>query len=244
MGFRSVLAALVALAGCSTPAGSGQPAAAPEAAPVTTAAGAPAPAEPVRDRMFKHFIRIAALERALVEGDDEAVRQHAVELGKPRTGDPDEWAPHVANFRRAAGAVVRAPNHREAAIATATVVGQCGACHAAFAVTIADREVPDPPGNATVAQKMKRHQWATDLLRTGLVFSSDRLWTRGAAALSDAALHPAEVTGPGPVDPEIAVLVGHVRQLAGDARAAPADQRQGIYGAVLGTCVRCHDKLK
>ena len=216
---------------------SSPPTAAPEAAPA-------APEKPLADQMFEHFMRVTALEHAVIEGDQTKIREHATALAKPRSGDPPEWATEVEHFQRAVGAVLNAADLKNAAIATATVVHQCGSCHSKFGIALDDEHVPSPPPNATVEQKMRRHEWATDLMRTSLVFSSDALWKQGADNLGTAALHPSEVTGDGPIDPDVVELVRDVRELATEAASAPPENRQGIYGAVLATCAGCHAKTR
>jgi cytochrome c553 len=194
--------------------------------------------------MLQHFVRVAALERAVIDDDMEEVRKHAKAIKQGRTGDPASWAPYVSYLHRAADAVLRAPDMDQAAIATATVVGQCGRCHKALGVGLKGNKGGDAPADATVAQKMRRHQWATDVLRTGIVFSSDELWVRGAKVLASSPLHTSEVSGAGPIEPKVAEHVTILRKLAEIAVTAKPEERQGTYGAILRTCTNCHQKAR
>ena len=190
--------------------------------------------------MRQHFERVAALERAVIDDRMDDVRKQATAIIEARTGDPDEWAPYVGYLRRAAESVLRAPDMTQAAIATATVVGQCGRCHTALDVALSKDKVDDVPPDATLAEQMRRHQWATDALRTAIVFSSDELWLRGAEVLAVSPLDASELDDDTPLDPKIEAHIRDLRQLAAIALAAPADERQGTYGAILRTCANCH----
>jgi hypothetical protein len=189
--------------------------------------------------MLQHFVRVAALERAVIDDDLDEARTQATEIMKARTGDPEEWAPYVGYLHRAAESVLSAPDMTQAAIATATVVGQCGRCHIALGVELST-DIEDTPPDTTLEEKMRRHQWSTDVLRTAIVFSSDELWQRGAETLADSPLDASEVSDDESLDPGVAVHVRDLRQLANLAVAASPDERQGTYGAILRTCANCH----
>lgn len=190
--------------------------------------------------MLQHFVQVAALERAVIDDDLDEVRRQATEITKARTGDPDEWGPYVGYLHRAAESVLDAADMTEAAIATATVVGQCGRCHAALGVELSTDELDEAPPDVTLDDKMRRHQWATDVLRTAIVFSSDKLWDHGARTLAESPLDPSEVSDAETLDPGVAEHVRDLRELANLAVTATPDERQGTYGAILRTCANCH----
>jgi hypothetical protein len=195
------------------------------------------------DWMLRHFVRVAALEKAVIDERLDEAHQHAQALTAVRTADPEEWTTYSGYLRRAAASVVKAKTMKDAANATAVVVAQCGRCHKALGVEPDTTRVGDPPPDATLDQKMKRHQWATDVLRSAIVFSSKELWAKGAKALVEAPLHASEIDGGDP-GTEIAEAIRNLRALAKIATTAPLDQWPGTYGAILRTCVKCHKKAR
>ena len=198
------------------------------------------PEESGKTRMLEHFLELASIERALIRGDLAAVKTHADALAAPRSNDPADWAPHVADIKKAAKAVGAADTVAAATTLTTEVVKTCATCHEAFNVEFEPTWVPDPPPPTNVEQKMRRHQWGLDLMRLSLMFKHDELWLRATKVLTSAPLHPSEITSPGTIDVAVVKRANALRDLARAAGQVAPAERFATYGALLHTCVGCH----
>ncbi len=197
------------------------------------------------EQMADHFDEGLAIRDALIEGDLDAARRRARSLveRKPEAL-PAQAAGYVAEFRAAAQAVWEAPDRGTLARAVGRLAASCGACHRGSNVHVEFEPPAPPPADPGVAGHMWRHLWAADRLWEGLVGPSDEAWTRGTAALADAALRPEVLSPDIPVYPRIEALAHRVHALAeegstaGDTRA-----RIDVYAGLLATCARCHGLL-
>ncbi len=205
----------------------------------TSSAGATA------EQMVKHFDEALAIRDALIEGDLEAARRRARSLGERKPEAlPAQAAGYVAEFRAAAQAVWEAPDRGTLARAVGRLAASCGDCHRGSNVRVELEPPAPPPTDPGVTGHMWRHLWAADRLWEGLVVPSDEAWTRGTAALADAALRPEALSPDLPVYPRIEALAQRVHVLAEEgSKAVDRRARIDIYAGLLATCARCHGLL-
>ena len=192
------------------------------------------------DRMVGHFIEIAAMERSLVNGDLADLRARAQLLVEQSTEDPDDWGEYLQRFRRAAAQMTTTYDVAAAAAALASTASECGACHRAQGMRLEPPPLPNPAEPTTVAERMGRHQWATDLLRSAIVFSHADMWAEGTRIMAEAPLDMRELSGEGPIDAAIAAKIARVRTLGNGAATATVSEWEQIYGDLLETCASCH----
>ena len=85
----------------------------------------------VAAHMSEHFSRASDLQRAVVNGDMEAVGGTANWLAEhsKMSGAPASWDPYLAEMRAAAEVAAEAPDLYTAAKATSRVGAACGDCH-------------------------------------------------------------------------------------------------------------------
>jgi hypothetical protein len=190
------------------------------------------------DSMVGHFIEITAIERALVDGDLDEVHARANKL--VAADHPEEWGTNLERFREAAGELARSVDVATAAMAMSDTVGQCGACHRGMGVAHEPPPLPEPADASSVEVRMKRHQWATDLLRTAIVFSHEGMWNEGVRIMTDAPLDPSELSGEGAIDPNLVAWIDNVRALGTAASGATSADWGTIYGDLLTNCAGCH----
>lgn len=190
------------------------------------------------DRMVGHFIEITAAERALVDGDLDVVHVRAGEMADAE--HPAEWGANLIRFREAAGNLRSAQDVSTAAMAMSDTVSECGSCHRAMGVSHEPPPLPQPADASSVEVRMKRHQWATDLLRTAIVFSHEGMWNEGVRIMTEAPLDPSELSGEGRIDPDLVAWIDNVRALGAAAGQASTADWGTIYGDLLTNCAGCH----
>ncbi len=199
--------------------------------------------EEIAAHMSEHFGRASDLQRAVVNGDMEAIEGTANWLAEhsKMSGAPASWDPYLAELRTAAEVAVAAPDLYTAAQATARVGAACGDCHKAHgAVVELSVEGALAEGGDAVAH-MQRHVWASARLWEGLVVPSAEVWQTGAKALDEVPLVPEEVTDDQEIMTEIQLVANRVHELGAAARQAlDPDMRAATYGELLATCSRCH----
>jgi len=202
----------------------------------------PEPAE-IAAHMSEHFSRAADLQRAVVNGDMEAVEGTANWLAEhsKMSAAPESWDPYLAEMRAAAEVAAGSPDLYTAAKATARVGAACGDCHKGHGATVKfsiDGALAE--GGDTEAH-MNRHVWASARLWEGLVVPSAEVWQTGAKALDEVPLVPEEVTDDDELMTEIQLTANRVHELGAAARQAlDPDMRAATYGELLATCSRCH----
>ena len=202
----------------------------------------PEPAE-VAAHMSEHFNRASDLQRAVVNGDMEAVAGAANWLAEhsKMSGAPASWDPYLAEMRAAAEVAAGSQDIYSAAKATARVGAACGDCHQGHGATVRfsiDGALAE--GGDAVAH-MQRHVWASARLWEGLVVPSAEVWQTGAKALDEVPLVPEEVTDDDELMTEVQLTANRVHELGAGARQAlDPDMRAATYGELLATCSRCH----
>jgi cytochrome c553 len=193
--------------------------------------------------MSEHFTRASDLQRAVVNGDMDAVSGAANWLAEhsKMSGAPASWDPYLAEMRTAAEVAAESPDLSTAAKATAHVGAACGDCHKGHGATVKfsiDEALAE--GGDAVAH-MKRHVWASARLWEGLVVPSAEVWQTGAKAFDEVPLVPEEVTDDDELMTEAKLTADRVHELGAGARQAlDSDSRAATYGELLATCSRCH----
>ncbi len=197
----------------------------------------------VAAHMSEHFGRASDLQRAVVNGDMEAIEGTANWLAEHSklSGAPASWDPYLAEMRTAAEVAAEAPDLYTAAQATARVGAACGDCHKAHgAVVELSVEGALAEGGDAVAH-MQRHVWASERLWEGLVVPSAEVWQSGAKAFDEVPLVPEEVSDEQEIKTEIQLVANRVHELGAMARQAlDPTMRAATYGELLATCFRCH----
>ena len=210
-----------------------------------TACGQDRPPEPaeVAAHMSEHYSRALDLQRAVVNGDMEAVEGTANWLAEhsKMSGAPASWDPYLAEMRAAAEVAAEAPDLYTAAKATARVGAACGDCHKGHGATVKfSIEGAMAEGGDAVAH-MNRHVWASARLWEGLVVPSAEVWQTGAKALDEVPLVPEELTDDDELMTEVQLTANRVHELGSAARQAlDPNMRAATYGELLATCSRCH----
>ena len=202
----------------------------------------PEPAEVVA-HMSEHFSRASDLQRAVVNGDMEAVEGTANWLAdhSKMSGAPASWDPYLAELRTAAEVAVQAPDLYTAAKATARVGAACGDCHKGHGATVKFSIEGALAEGGDAAAHMMRHVWASARLWEGLVVPSAEVWQTGAKALDEVPLVPEELTDDDELMTEVQLTANRVHELGAAARQAlDPDMRAATYGELLATCSRCH----
>jgi hypothetical protein len=229
------------------PASADQPAsaAAPEPA---AAAPDPSPKTELATAMTEHFAQASALERAVIDGDLEAVATHAAWLVDelPAASFPPAWQPAVQRMQKAAakaGEAASADDLAAAATATAEVIAACGSCHASTGGGPKFDDVD--PGTAPVGDdsknRMLRHQWAAERMREGMIGPSEPRWLAGAGAVSVAPPEPCPIENAEILADEVLQLREKIYELGAQASVTQGlDARAAVYGEYLSTCAGCH----
>jgi cytochrome c553 len=195
--------------------------------------------------MRDHYDDLRVIQRHLVEGDLDTVRDYAFSIAVDRP-DPElaAWSGHLARMRAAAEALGMATGVGEAARREPLLAAVCGACHRETGTT-ADLEIaPLPPNDATALARMDRHQWAADRLWQALVMSSDRAWRDGLDVLAETPLPTIELITVAAPDaaPSIEQLGKRLQRMARRARSVGALERRAVeYGEILVVCASCHE---
>lgn len=210
-----------------------------------TACGQDRPPEPaeVAAHMSEHYSRALDLQRAVVNGDMEAVEGTANWLAEhsKMSGAPASWDPYLAEMRAAAEVAAGAPDLYTAAKATARVGAACGDCHKGHGATVKFSIEGALAEGGDAEAHMNRHVWASARLWEGLVVPSAEVWQMGAKALDEVPLVPEELTDDDEVMTEVQLTANRVHELGAGARQAlDPDMRAATYGELLATCSRCH----
>jgi cytochrome c553 len=215
-------------------------------------AAAPADAAPLvsdarlKEHMQKHFATIREIQRAVISGDLKTARERARWLRSHR--EPailDDWRSHVEAAYRAAERLEKAPDLAAAAVLSAELAGQCGACHESTrAITTFEWTLP-PAAGPELKTIMQRHQWAAERLWEGVVGPSDDRWYEGADMLAELGLDAEGLFGHLPEAHAIRASATQVRMTADEARKTrSAKERVRVYGELLQGCVGCHTRTR
>jgi hypothetical protein len=220
---------------------------APAVAP-TPAAAEPNAKPELATAMTEHFAQATALERAVIDGDLEAIATHAAWLVDelPAASFPPAWQPAVQRMQKAAakaGEAASADDLAAAASATGEVVAACGSCHASTGGGPKFDDVD--PGSVPVGDdsknRMLRHQWAAERMREGMIGPSEPRWKLGAGAVSVAPPEPCPIENAEILADEVLQLREKIYEIGAKASATEGlDARAGVYGEYLSTCAGCH----
>lgn len=224
---------------CLVVVGCGSRAAAPRDAAVTVARQ-----DTLALHMRERYADLRIMERHLVDGDLDTVRDYARGLARARTPDAlAAWTAELATMRRAAEALGVAATTEAAATSTAALAIACGGCHVA---TGADLELAPPPlpsDQPDPLARMAHHQWAADRIWYAMIAPSDPAWRDGMEVLARTPLPVAQlaVVAPPSARGEVGALGDRLQRLARDAMPATAfDDRRRRYGEILAVCAACH----
>lgn len=193
--------------------------------------------------MQEHFQRVSRVQTAVVRADLDATRGPATWIAEHQKAEglPDASEPLLEQMRSYARSIVDAGDVAEAADLTARMGRTCGQCHAATGGGPDYRLVGRPPVQEGLAGRMLLHVWGVDRLWEALIGPSEDAWGAGVAALQEAAMVPADLSGVGGPASMVSALAREVRALTGEAASAPNwESRTEIYGQLLGACGRCH----
>jgi cytochrome c553 len=227
----------------------GKPATTPNPTPTPTpSVGTTAPAKPGLteiDRvalMEQHYMAVIEAHDSVIAGDHATAKARLTTLAAqdlpPQA--PEAWKALHQAMQKAASAGESAHDVPSAASAVAGVVQTCGQCHSELGRAPFQHKPPTPAPSDVVADKMQSHQWATERLWEGVAGPADPAWQRGAAALSESRVFPADREG---VAAEVLEQEAALRTLGGRAlETAPAD-RAALYGELLATCAGCHAQI-
>jgi hypothetical protein len=197
------------------------------------------PAE-VAKHMDEHFGKVREVEDAIIRGDLEAARAPATWLADHTeiTGLPAGTEQRVEDMKASAKAVAAAQSVGNGAIAAASLVAECGRCHAASKVEPKFAALPAVAATQKVPAHMLEHQHAIELLYRGLVAPTSDNWMLGAKELKAAPLAAKQLPD---VPAEVVTAEARVHELADRAiDAAAIRERETIYGALIGGCASCH----
>lgn len=204
---------------------------------------APPDSAEVAAHMSEHFGRASDLQRAVVNGNMEAIEGTANWLAEHSklTGAPASWDPYLAEMRTAAEVAAEAPDLYTAAQATARVGSACGDCHKAHGAVVELSVGGALAEGGDAVAHMQRHVWASERLWEGLVVPSAEVWQTGAKALDEVPLVSEEVSNDQEIKTEIQLVANRVHELGAMARQAlDPSLRAAAYGELLATCYRCH----
>lgn len=225
--------------------------AASEGLPSTPSPAVPAPAAapstPTPTALMKeHFSKVNEMKAAVVRGDLAAFREAAELLAtRQLSGEvAEEWKVHLQAMQNAAGMGRDAADIAVASTALGDTGRACAKCHQALGKGRPVVEVGSPPAEGSgAALHMVRHQWAVDRMWEGLMGPSEDAWVKGSEVLGDAPLHQEAIAKGKTVIDRVGALAKETHALANRARTAPVDERGKMYGALLGTCTKCHTEL-
>ena len=261
-----VLVAAVIAAGCGAASQSdGAPDAAPPTpAPSEPAASPPATSEPaneapkpteihadrkdpeggsLRQRLMKsHFNQTAAIREAVISGKIGKAVRPADALTDMEGVEtlPKQWQVSVKQLQGASKRIREGSNIQEVAAATADIGRACATCHAA--VSGPKIKVGDPPAQSDkMADRMKRHMWATERLWEGIYGPSDAAWKAGAAALEMDSFPKQTIAKGGVHAHSSAARFSKLSKSAANNKTG--EQRAKLYSQLLTTCAPCHEAM-
>jgi cytochrome c553 len=204
------------------------------------------PAATTRVRMAAHFEDLRAMQRLILGGDLDRVRERAREMVIERDdGEPATWAPYLVRMRAAAAALAQAESLLDACRAEARLARECAACHQASGAMPEFVALSPPVDQPTLAARMARHQWAADRLWEGVVGLSDQAWRDGLGVLAAAPLPASTLSADPEREARVARYARDLQRLARRALSArtPA-MRSAAYGELLVVCSGCHSRLE
>lgn len=244
---RTIGLVIIGLVACGRGGGRAARDAAPPA-PVAIDAAVTAPATldaGVRERMDDHFGAVVRLQRALMRGELEQVRDEATYLiAHADDAGLEAWRPHVAAMTAAAAQVKDAPDLVAAAGLAANLGLQCRRCHTAERAIVAFAWEPVPASDGSVRTRMQRHAWAAARMWEGLIGPSDELWQLGASIMMGTELQALSSARPA-ADHDVADAIARVEVLAREAiTAATPEAEAAVQGDLMASCVRCHQLVR
>jgi hypothetical protein len=192
--------------------------------------------------MQHHFAAIARVHEAVIRGDLAGARARGSELGSMATptGLGSQAEEFVSRIRQAARLAGTAPDLREAAASTVTMLQQCGDCHRSVGTYPAPKPIARPDVGGIVGHMLAHLDAADDLLE-GLVVPSDTKWRSGAEKLQRAALHANAFPRDPGLTRDVRAAEMAVHALAERAREATTSRTRGVvYADLLTTCATCH----
>jgi hypothetical protein len=193
--------------------------------------------------MRSHFKQVATIRTAVVAGKINDAIEPARTIVEMQGVDtlPAVWRSSVKELQAASARIRQSPDLPEAAAATADIGMTCGGCH--VELTGPTIEVSAPPSeSATVAERMKRHLWATERLWEGLYGPSDEAWTAGAQMLASDPLSKDVLAAGDVLAKSLAQRVVKLGTKAGSAKGG--EERAKVYAEVLATCAPCHARVR
>lgn len=198
---------------------------------------------PLGEVMRGHYERAVSARDALVRADIEQAREDMNWLATHDGGDtlPENLQPRFAAMQTEAAAFGESETLTEAGQTFARTLVRCGECHTAIDRFPEIASGPIPEGDSTAAH-MRRHQWASTRMWTGLITANPETFREGTGALLDVPLHEHQIPGAEGHAPEtIEGLTDHVHELSEQALDAEDEMaRAAIYGRYLATCGSCH----
>jgi cytochrome c553 len=196
----------------------------------------------VKFHMRWQFDDLRNVERLLIAGKLEDAKTRAFLLTRPAP-DPGmaRWQREVGAVTEAARALVAAPSIDEACRREARVAAACARCHRGTQeLRVFAAPAMAPPGDATPAGRMARHQWAADRLWEGLVGPSDHRWRAGLDVLVNTPLRFSPFTDAPRAASQLEAFAQQA--IASLATDSPED-RARRYGEMLVVCSACHSAL-
>ena len=189
--------------------------------------------------MRSHFKEAGLIRTAVIDGvlSDAVAPAEALAkmdgLGKIEPA----WQSSIDVLEYAAKRIRRNSDIPAAAAAVADIGIACGACHKAAGGPTVKVDAP-PATDASLASRMRRHEWATERLWEGIFVPSDASWAAGAAALS-ADPFPKEILDKG--DVHARSDAARFKSLVATAATKKTPQERGqFYAGLLETCSACH----
>ena len=189
--------------------------------------------------MRSHFKETALIRTAVINGvlTDTAAPADALANTEGLGKIEPAWQSSIDVLQYAAKRIRRSSDIPAAAAAIADIGIACGACHKATTGPTVKVEAP-PATDATLASRMRKHEWATERLWEGIFVPSDASWKAGVAALSVDPF-PKEVLDKGDVHARGAA--DRFKSLVATAGAKKTPNERGqLYASLLETCSTCH----
>ncbi|HTR50361.1 MAG TPA: hypothetical protein VMJ10_06605 [Kofleriaceae bacterium] len=150
----------------------------------------------------------------------------------------DQWRPLHDAVRAATRRVMVEESLDNAAERVAEVGRACARCHEATNANVKFHDVAAPQAHATLAEDMRRHQWAGLEMWEGLIGPDDAAWRAGASALT---AMPSNILATADDIDDVA----RIRLEASRALQMPTqDARTTLFGRILATCAHCHATLR
>ena len=193
--------------------------------------------------MRSHFTQVALIRSAVVAGSiDDAIEPARLIVEMQGVHElPKVWRSAVRELQAASARIRTSPDLPEAAAATADIGMTCGGCHVELTGPTIDVGKP-PPKDKTVADRMRRHLWATERLWEGLYGPSDSAWTAGANVLASDAFANDVLPKGDVLTKSIAARLVKLGKKAQTTR--DGEERATIYAETLATCAPCHAKVR